>query len=253
MPYLAVSIDSVYNGPVNCGNGGYISGLLASYIEGDTEVRINATFPVETPLQVEDHDDGIGVYLDGKLLGSARPIKLELSIPPPVDLATAQAAGQHFNFIHSSDPKGCYVCSPTRSEENGLRVFCGAINPMDCGNADALEQNIVAALWRPNERLGNDGGKVDNIYVWSALDCPSAYAIKAAEPEAGLQLLGTCSGSIKTPLNTGEDYILTSWKVEPNKGRKRIMGVALHSKDGELMACARQIWIDVGNVLPSTV
>ncbi|MBQ0720676.1 MAG: hypothetical protein KBT88_09750 [Gammaproteobacteria bacterium] len=253
MPYPPASIDSMYNGPINCGNGGYISGLLASYIEGDAEVRINAAFPVATPLQVEDSDAGIGVYLDGKLLGSARPVKLELNVPAPVDRATAQAAGQRFDFIHSSAPEGCYVCSPSRTEDNGLRVFCGAIKPADGENADALEQNIVAALWRPNENLGNDDGKVDNIYVWSALDCPGAYAIKAAEPDAGLQLLGTCSGSIKAPLNTGEEYILTSWKVEANKGRKRIMGVAIHSTDGELMACAKQIWIDVGDALPAAV
>ncbi len=250
-----VSIDGLYNGPINCGNGGYISGLLASFIEGDAEIRINAAFPVETPLQVKNTDAGIGVFLDDKLLGSARSIALALAIPSAPDLGSARAASQRFAFIHSSAPQGCYVCSPTRSRENGLRVFCGALDtvvktgsPIDW--TTQIEQNIVAALWRPSDKLANKDGNIDNIYTWSALDCPGAYAIKAAEPDAGLQLLGTCSGSIKTALKAEEDYILSSWKISPNSGRKRFMGVAIHSTSGTLMAYAKQIWIDVGSALP---
>ncbi|OUS12301.1 hypothetical protein A9Q89_06585 [Gammaproteobacteria bacterium 53_120_T64] len=252
-----MSIDSLYNGPVNCGNGGYISGLLASFIAGDAEIRINAAFPVETPLQVENSDDGIGVYLDDTLLGSARRIALALHIPTPPDLDSAQAASQRFDFIHSSSVQGCYVCSPARASDQGLRVFCGALDTVvEAGShnerATLTGQNIVAALWRPAGSLCNDQGSVDNIYIWSALDCPGAYAINVAEPDAGLQLLGTCSGSIKMPLSPNHDYIISSWKISPNSGRKRFMGVAIHNTAGELMACAKQIWIDVGSALPGT-
>ena len=251
----SVSIDSVYNGPVNCGNGGYISGLLAHFIEGDAEIRINAAFPVETPLQITNTDKGIGVYLDDKLLGSAHSIQLELGIPTPPDLASATAASQRFDFMHASDPKGCYVCSPLRTADKGLRVFCGALNEIIEPDSSIdwrtkIDKNIVAAVWRPTDKLCNNTGNIDNIYVWSALDCPGAYAIKAVEADAGLQLLGTCSGSIKTPLNPNEDYVISSWKISPNSGRKRFMGVAIHNKAGELMACAKQIWFDVGSSLP---
>ena len=255
LPPTSVSIDSIYNGPVNCGNGGYISGLLAGFIEGDAEIRINAAFPVETPLQVKNTDKGIGVYLDDKLLGSARSIQLELTIPTPPDLASATAASQRFDFMHASDPKGCYVCSPLRTGENGLRVFCGALNEVIEPDSSIdwptqIEKNIVAAVWRPSDKICNSVGNIDNIYVWSALDCPGAYAIKAVEADAGLQLLGTCTGSIKTPLKPNEDYIISSWKISPNSGRKRFMGVAIHNTTGALMACAEQIWFDVGSTLP---
>ena len=255
LPPTSVSIDSVYNGPVNCGNGGYISGLLAGFIEGDAEIRINAAFPVETSLQVKNTDQGIGVYLDDKLLGSARGIQLKLAIPTPPNFASATAASQRFDFMHASDPKGCYVCSPRRTVDNGLRVFCGALSEVieidsSIDWRTQIEENIVAAAWRPTDNLCNSAGNIDNIYVWSALDCPGAYAIKAVEADAGLQLLGTCSGSIKTPLNPNEDYIISSWKISPNNGRKRFMGVAIHNTTGELMACAEQIWFDVGSTLP---
>jgi len=257
LPPTSVSIDSVYNGPVNCGNGGYISGLLAGFIAGDAEIRINAAFPVESPLQVKNTDKGIGAFLDDKLLGSARSIQLELTIPTPPNLASAAAASQRFDFMHASDPKGCYVCSPLRTEENGLRVFCGALNEVVEPDSSIdwrtqIEKNIVAAVWQPADNLCNDEGCIDNIYVWSALDCPGAYAIKAAEADAGLQLLGTCSGSIKTSLKPNKDYIISSWKISPNSGRKRFMGVAIHNTAGKLMACAEQIWFDVGSTLPGT-
>lgn len=266
-----VSIDSLYNGPVNCGNGGYISGLLAGLLNSengsDAEIRINAAFPVETPLQVKNTDTGVGVYLDDKLLGSVRSIQLELVIPMPPDVASARAASERFDFMHYSAPQGCYVCSPNRDSESGLGVFCGALlhehlndeplnnQPLNNG-ADAepenIEQNIVAALWRPTANLCVADGTVDNIYVWSALDCPGAYAIKAAEPDAGVQLLGTCRGSIKAALSAGLDYIISSWKIAPNSGRKRFMGVAIHNTAGDLMACAEQIWFDVGSSLPTS-
>ncbi len=254
-PLASVSIDSLFNGPINCGNGGYISGLLASFIEGDVEIRINAAFPVDTPLQIKKTDQGIGAYRDDKLLGSARSIQLELVIPTPPSLTNATAASQRFDFIHVSDPKGCYVCSPLRSEKNGLRVFCGPLKEIVASQSNIdwptqIEKNLVAAVWRPTDNLCTKKGNIDNIYVWSALDCPGAYAIKAAEPDAGLQLLGTCSGSIKAPFKPNKDYIISSWKISPNSGRKRFMGVAIHKPSGELMACAEQIWFDVGSSLP---
>ncbi len=257
LPPTTVSIDNVYNGPIHCGNGGYISGLLAAFIEGDVEIRINAAFPVETPLQVKPNDEGISVYRDDKLLGSARSIQLDLAIPTPPSLTSAIAASQRFDFIHASDPRGCYVCSPLRSEENGLRVFCGPLNEVVAPEPSIdwptqVEKNLVATVWRPTDNLCNNDGGIDNIYVWSALDCPGAYAIKAAEPDAGLQLLGTCSGSIKAPLKPNDDYIISSWKISHNRGRKRFMGVAIHNRAGELMACAEQIWFDMGSTLPVT-
>jgi hypothetical protein len=147
------------------------------------------------------------------------------------------------------------VCSPLRSEENGLRVFCGPLSEVVAPEPSIdwpteIEKNLVATVWRPSDKCCNNEGNIDNIYVWSALDCPGAYAIKAAEADAGLQLLGTCSGSIKTPLKPNEDYVISSWKISPNSGRKRFMGVAIHDCAGELMACAKQIWFDMGSTLP---
>ncbi len=237
-------IDARYNGPVGRGNGGYIAGALAAFVEGDAEVHILRGFPVATLLAIRRHADGsVSCHLDDQELGRARPLQLVLDIPPPPTLSAARAAGERFHFLHASDVRGCYVCSPRRAPGEGLRLFCG---PLQEGG-----DNIVAGVWEPGPELLDARGQVAPVQVWAALDCPGGYAIAALAPDVGIQLLGTCAASLKQPLRAGESYIVSSWQLAPPDGRKRFMGVAIHAVTGELMACARQIWIDAGAPVPA--
>ncbi|MBV1930481.1 MAG: hypothetical protein KUG71_02090 [Porticoccaceae bacterium] len=247
-PLPTVSIDGVYNGAVKAVNGGYICGVLAGFVGGDAEVRINAAFPVETPLQpIATDDGGVEMYLSEKLLGSARPTTLELDIPTPPDFATARRASENFLFLHSIDVKGCYVCSPLRTPDKGLRVFIGALDNIA---ERSPGENLVAALWRPTTNLDDGEGNIDNAYIWSVLDCPGVYGLKLRYPESGILVLGSCAGSIKRPLPVDDTYIVSGWQITPAGGRKLHMGIAIHSRKGELMACAKQVCFDVGDTLP---
>lgn len=237
-------IDARYNGAVGRGNGGYVAGAMAAFIPGDAEVRIMRGFPLATPLAIRHHPDGaVSCHLDAQELGRAHALRLELEVPPPPALAAARAAAAHFQFLHASDVRGCYVCSPRRAPGEGLRLFCG---PLPAGG-----DNIVAGVWEPGSELLDERGQVAPIQVWAALDCPGGYAIAALAPDVGIQLLGTCAASLKQPLRAGESYIVSSWQIAPPDGRKRFMGVAIHAVTGELMACARQIWIDAGAHIPA--
>jgi hypothetical protein len=243
-------IDKLYNGAVSQVNGGYICGSLAGFIDGDAEVRINSSFPVETPLQVINTTSrGVEIYLNDRLLGSAHPSSLELDIPPPPDFETARRASEDFIFLHSLDTRGCYVCSPLRSPEDGLRLFIGALD-----NIEHLPvgQNLVAAVWRPAPNQEDSHGNIKDIYTWSVMDCPGVYALKLSQPNSGIFVLGSCTGSIKRPLRADRNYIVSSWRIAPIDGRKLYMGVAIHSLDGVLMACAKQICFDIGGSLPET-
>lgn len=245
-----VVIGSLYNGAVNAANGGYICGLLARYIDGDAEVRINQSFPVEKVLQpVATAAGGIAMYLGDKLLGSARPTSVALNIPLPPDYETARRASENFVFLHNADVSGCYVCSPLRTPDQGLRVFIGALP----GIAErAVGENLVAAVWRPTPDLADaqNSRAIDNIYVWSVLDCPGVYALKLRYPASGILVLGSCAGSITRPLPIDQHYIVSSWQIAPAGERKLHMGVAIHNTAGELMACAKQVCFDVGDTLP---
>ena len=239
-----VSIDGLYHGAINAANGGYICGLLASYVDGDAEVRINHSFPVETPLQpVTTDEGGIEMYLGDKLLGSAPPVSLELDIPTPPSYEHARRASENSIFLHNVGGQGCYVCSPIRKPGEGLRLFIGALDNIHERSED---ENLTAALWRPTPDLAGRDGNVEDRYVWSILDCPGVYTIELRYPESNYLVLGSCTASIKRPLAIDEGYIVSTWQIAPNEGRKRHIGLAIHSSAGQLMACARQVCFDVG-------
>ena len=234
-----VILDPVCNGPPGRGNGGYVSGVLAGYVAGDAEVRLSRGFPVATPLTIARGDDGsVRCLLDGEELGRARPVDLQLQVPAPPSLEDARAAAARFRFIHRSDPRGCYVCSPSRSAGEGLRLFCGPLAPAVSGG------NLVAAVWGPGAQWCDDSGHIAPVHVWGALDCPGGYAIAELDP-AGRYLLGSCTASLRRPLLPHKPCIVSSWEVAPPAGRKRFMGVAIHDADGELLACASQTWIQI--------
>ncbi len=228
-------IPPQFNGPSGLGNGGYVAGMLARRIGGDAEVRLSRGFPLGVPLTLcRDHEDNLICLLGDQELGRARAVSLNLDVPPPPTLEMAHKATSGYRFLHRSDPRGCYVCSPWRASAEGLRLFCG---PVTSGSA------LAAAVWRPEPRWAEATGEVAVEHVWGALDCPGGYAIEAAAPGSGIYMLGSCTGSIRIPLAVEECYLVSSWEIAPGEGRKRFMGVAIHDVHGRLRACASQIWI----------
>ena len=250
MTNSTVSIDALYNGAPGCGNGGYISGLMAQFIDGDAEIRIHRSFPVEAPLLVRrDVDsDSVTAWLGRQLLGTARPAHCQLEIPPPLDADTARSISGKSVFLHASDRRGCFVCSPLRSPGEGLGL---AIGPVSNVESQPVGAHLAAALWRPDSHFADAHGQVLPVYVWSALDCPGVYALKLRYRELGILVLGSCTGSIKQPLHAGRDYIISAWQLAPIVDRKLHVGVAIHATDGTLMACARQVCFDIGKTIPT--
>ena len=52
------TIPKRFCGPPDSGNGGYVCGLLAGYVEGDAEVTLRMPTPLERPLDVVRDKDG---------------------------------------------------------------------------------------------------------------------------------------------------------------------------------------------------
>ena len=55
-------------GPPDSGNGGYVCGLIAGYLDGPAEVTLRLPPPLETPLAVERDGHGSARVLDGQTL-----------------------------------------------------------------------------------------------------------------------------------------------------------------------------------------
>ena len=76
--------------------------------------------------------------------------------------------------------------------------------------------------------------------VWAAIDCSGAWAVGA--PGRGEIVLGRMAAEIVRLPEEGEMCIVIAWPLGED-GRKLYAGTALFAAEGELLAIARQTWI----------
>lgn len=231
-----IVIDPGFCGPDGIGNGGYVCGRLASFVDGDAEVTLRKPAPLGEPLTVVRSDGGhAALQRGGELIAEAAPASPGegFSVPDAPTLAGAQEASTHYvGHVHTLYPN-CFVCAPGRTKD-GMRIFAGPI----AGTSNGA--GLLASPWRPEARFADATGAVRPEFIWSALDCPGGFAIN--DEPAKLILLGRMSARQFGPVVVGEEHIVTAWAMG-GEGRKRISGTAVFSADGELKASARSLWI----------
>src|SRR6201999_1567809 len=84
-----LTIPSRFNGPAGVGNGGYVCGRIAAYVDGPATVTLRPPPPLGTPMTVERADEGaVGVRHARTLIGEAAPA----SAGPPEIAATVSPA-----------------------------------------------------------------------------------------------------------------------------------------------------------------
>lgn len=226
-----ISIDPQFNGPPNSGNGGYSAGLLAAFETDPIRVRLRAPVPLSTPLPVTRTDDGLAVHhgeTPVMLAAKSEP----LSTPPTAPSLDLAKTGQN-QFIDEKDHglPTCFVCGPHRKPGDGLCLFTGPVDGF----------NGVADTWQPEDQFCDDDGFLVPEIIWSALDCPSAFAITDAE---NLMLLGEIAVNIIERPKAREELIVTGWASRTD-GRKHFAGSAIHRADGELLAHSDTLWIEL--------
>ena len=79
----SVSIPSRFNGPLDSGNGGYCSGVVANIFEGAAEVSLRRPVPLDAPLDVVHENDGSVRVLDGEALVAVARAVPEFDIEVP--------------------------------------------------------------------------------------------------------------------------------------------------------------------------
>jgi len=233
-----VSIARRFRGPPNSGNGGYSCGRLATFIDGPAEVTLRKPPPLELEMQVVPEEGGVAMFAGDQLIASARPIEPWASdtAAPAFEEALA-ATGRTFDPSVHKLPM-CYVCGPDRAPGDGLRIFCGPVDP-----GDTSWSGIVAAPWVPEPYMAAADGGVSAEYVWAALDCPTAYA--SGSP-AGFPtiLLGRQAVSILNKPAVGENCIIAA-RQTGRDGRKYLAEASLFNEDGTPLAHCRATWIEV--------
>lgn len=235
----SIVVEHRFRGPPNSGNGGYVAGRLAAFLDGAAEVTLRRPPPLDTDLTVTAIEDGSLALLHADaLVAQARPVTVALE--PPVLPSFAEAEDAARRTVAPSDHllPSCFVCGPGRPHGDGLRLFSGPLS-----SEAGRRAGVLAAPWRPDNDLTGPDGKVAAEFVWSALDCPTGFATATTnEPET--ILLGRLAAQIDRLPMPGEACVVVAWPLGRDGRKRRADGVLL-AADGEILARAEATWIAV--------
>jgi hypothetical protein len=228
----SLAIPSSFNGPLQSGNGGYCSGVLARFLQTAAEVNLRRPIPLEKPLAVVRQTDGSVQMLDGEtLLAEAHSApEFDVELPAPVSLQQARLATARYRGLPDGPFSRCFVCGRARTDAFG--VFAGAVEG----------RRLVAAPWTPPSWTADTEGDVLPQFVWAVLDCPTYFA-SHIEEELSTSVLARLTARINAPIPVGEEHVVVAWPIETD-GRKRYAGSALLSPDGKALAVASALLIE---------
>ena len=226
-------IPSRFCGPPGMGNGGYVCGRLAGYLDGPAEVMLRRPTPLDRPLSVVKAQDGV-LLMDGEsVLAEARPNTPAADAVRTATHAQAVTAAAAPSIPDAHHPlPHCFVCGPGRASGDGMHIRPGRL-----GIGGAW---VLAAPWTPASDLTTSDGLVAPEFVWAALDCPGGYAVVADDATA--VLLGKLTATILRRPEAGEPCAVTAWP-SGRDGRKLFAGSAVFGADGALIARGWATWI----------
>jgi hypothetical protein len=230
-----IVIEPRYNGPPNCGNGGYVAGLLAAHVPDTAEVTLRRPTPLGVALTVEQHAGGVRMLDGDTVIATAMPTHDEPpATPGPVSLADAEAAGERSLLRRRPETHpfpACFGCGP--ENDGGLRIMVGPVPGRD----------LSADVWTPDAALADSDG-VRPEFLWTALDCSAGLGAIGQESTSAPCLLGRMAVWRLAPVRAGERYAVVGWR-EGGTGRKLFAGSAIYAADDTPVAVARSTWIQL--------
>jgi hypothetical protein len=244
----SIVIEAKFRGPPDSGNGGYISGAFAGYLDDAVDGAgdaVQVTLRAPTPLDAEMQVIGLDAYhLDVKqgdvLIAQAERVELSIDVPEPPSFAAAAAAvkdslalqpglnnlvlgGLGFHPI-------CFCCGADVDATDGLRVFAAPVEGFDG----------VAAAWQPDASFADEEGFLPSAVLWAALDCPGQFAFMNDGIRTGL--LGRMTAKILKPVAVSDQIVVIGWCIGI-EGKKHFAGTAMFNQQSECCAISKQVWI----------
>lgn len=228
-----IEVPRQYCGPPNSGNGGYVSGLLASFLDGPVRVRLIAPTPLDTSIEIVTEGDGIAAYAGKTKIGIAVPAEVDIDPPPPPTAADVRQARAAYGDEARTHPlPHCFVCGPARDPADALCLYTGPA-PNSPVNADA---------WVPGPQFAGADGLIRPELLWAALDCPTAFALRHGDSK--LCLLGSLTAEIHRRPAPHEHLTVMAWKRGID-GRKNYGDGAIIDADGHIIAAANAVWVEL--------
>jgi hypothetical protein len=247
-------------GPPGSGNGGYVCGRVAAYLDGPVTVTLRQPPPLAAPMAVERHGEGSVRVHHGQTLiaeSTSSPGGPALEIPRPVSLAEARAVAGGSRYYADPVFPGCFVCGTGRALGDGLRIFPGPLTggPLAGGpltDGPLTGGPVCAAPWTPDPSVADADGRVRPEMVWAALDCPSGIAAAEATDLTGetFIVLGRMTACVAALPAVGDQCLLIAWPGARD-GRKLLAGSALVGPGGRVLAAARAVWLTVPRPAPA--
>jgi hypothetical protein len=118
-------VPSRFRGPAGSGNGGYVCGRIASYVDGPVTVTLRRPVPLATALAVERDREGSARVHDGRtLIAEATPTAARpaLDIPGPVSMAEARMAAGRAHYFEDPVFPDCLCAESAAARMTG----CGS-------------------------------------------------------------------------------------------------------------------------------
>jgi hypothetical protein len=218
-------------------HGGYVSGVVSGLVGGPARVTLRAPPPLGRPLQVRRGGGPDVALVDGsRTVVKGEPHHLHMDVPTPPEFGEAKHVAQRFPGFDRTPSPTCMTCGHLRKEGDGLQIFPSPLPGRE----------VVAAPWVPHRAFSGDDGIVRSEFVWAALDCPGAWALRLRYPEGSKRLTVRMAGRILQPVRMGETCVVIGW---PLAKRRRVFecGSALFGDDGTLRALTRASWLETAD------
>ncbi len=225
-------IDRRFHGPPESGNGGYVCGLLAQFIDGAATVRLSVPPPLSTNLEVRRAKGSVALFDDDALIAEARPATVKIEPIEALSYEEADTASRRFRGFDSHWFPSCFVCGPDRDSGDGLGIFPGPVEGRD----------LVASPWIPDSSLASVKNVVAPEFLWAALDCPGAFSF--VEPKEAVVLLGELQVALMGEVSVGERCVVVAWEIA-HQGRKHHTATALFGEAGACRGIGLGTWFEV--------
>lgn len=230
-----IVIDRRFCGPKASANGGYAAGAFAQVIDGPAEVTLKAPPRFDVAIGFERDGDAFAAICEGNEIARVKPAAVKIDPPAPPSRAAIEKARAAFIADASMTTiyPYCFVCGKKRAEGDGLRIFAGAVE----------ESPVNADFWSPAANLAGADGHVAPEYLWAALDCPGAFALRGGTAPV---LLGRFTAEIRRRPRAGEALTVAAWKTG-EEGRKKYSSSAIYDADRRIIAAANAVWIEIAD------
>jgi len=207
--------------------------VLARRIGTAAEVNLRKPPPLDRPLELEAEDSAVRLLDGADTIANGKACELSISVPDAPSMANARTAVDEYVGFRAHPFPECFTCGPHRDHHDGLHIFPGKVQGL----------TMVATPWTPDPSLPAEEGRVATEVMWAALDCPTGFGCHFFI-DAKPAVLARLRGHVVKPALIGIPHVVIGWPIE-KEGRKHEGGSAIFTIDGELLAYAAGLWIEL--------